>query len=299
MTKGLLKGGILRLKRYLKENKIDILVACGALYFPVSVLSCKMNRTRCYCWEHSNLQNKKDHPFQTLCRTLGAKNADKLITLTKVDKENYIKRYKISNVFQIYNPIDEKILKSVAEYKEDSKRIISVGRLSYVKNYGTMIEIAKDVLSMNPDWIWDIYGDGELRNELEIQIKRYGLEEKVNLKGQIKDMYNLYSEYSILVMTSYYEGFPMSLLEGMAFGIPLISFDVPTGPNEIIINGENGYLIKPFDIKEIVFKIDYLINNKSKRKEMSLTGKERIKYFRKNDSANKWKELFDNEFSKS
>lgn len=269
MTKGLLKGGIFKLQKYLKDNDIDVLIACGALYYPIAVLSCATTKTKCICWEHSNVQNASDHSFQQICRWIGAKKSDLVVTLTKYDKISYIEKYGISKIQQIYNPIDEQAFKHVRPYRSDSKKILSIGRLSYQKNFELLIDIAKEVLEANPGWTWDIYGEGELREELQRKINEYGLGKRVILKGQVNNIYELYNEYSMLVMTSRYEGFPMTLLEGMANGLPLISFDILTGPNEIIEHSINGYLIKPFNQEKMISSIKTLINNSQYRVEMS------------------------------
>jgi len=294
MTKGILRGGISKLRQYLKSNQIDILIACGALYYPISILSRNGLKTKCICWEHSNVQNSKDHSFQLLCRRFGAKYADVIVTLTQHDKRSYIKQYNVDNVVQIYNPIDEEVFNYTRDYNLNSKKLLSVGRLSYQKNFEALIDIARDLLIDDPMWTWDIYGEGELRDELQSKINKYGLEKQVQLKGQVHDLYRLYGDYSMLVMTSRYEGFPMSLLEGLANGLPLISFDVLTGPNEIIINGENGYLIEAFDLKMMASVIDKLINDSNKRYVLSQKGKEMCNKYKLSEIIVDWKHLFEN-----
>jgi Glycosyltransferase len=292
MTRGILYGGISKLRRYLKINNIDILIACGALYYPISILGCKGTKTKCLCWEHSNVQNSEDHSFQKICRKYGAKNADFIITLTKHDKKSYIDKYKVGNIMQIYNPIDSKIFDYLSEYKENSHKLVSVGRLTYQKNFSMLIDIAKEVLGNNPDWSWDIYGEGELRNELEEKIRAYNLEGRLRLKGQVNNLYELYNDYSMLIMTSLYEGFPMTLLEAMACGLPLISFDILTGPNEIIVDGDNGYLVKPFDINQIIILINSLIRDQQKRIDMSQNGKVICNKYKISSICNEWVNLF-------
>ncbi|MFJ5717804.1 glycosyltransferase family 4 protein [Neobacillus sp. NPDC093127] len=293
MTKGILNGGISKLRKYLLNNDIDILVACGALYYPITILSSIGTKTKTICWEHSNVRNSKDHSYQLLSRRIGAKKANKVVTLTKHDQKMYLEKYRNNNVIQIYNPIDEEIFKYIKKYKADSKKIISVGRFSYQKNFELLIDIANNVLHKNRDWTWDIYGDGELRNTLETKIKEYKLENQLFLKGSVNNLYKHYPDYAFLVMTSRYEGFPMSLLEGMAHGLPLISFDVLTGPNEIIRNGDNGFLIESFDKQQMISNISFLIDNQEERIKMSYFSKEICEQYKINEIVNQWKSLFE------
>ncbi len=293
MTKGILKNGIGKLRRYLKANDIDILIACGALYYPIAAFACINSKVKYICWEHSNVQNDKDHKFQIFSRYIGAKMANKVITLTNYDKNSYIKKYKIKNVKRIYNPIDNEVFKHKKVYKNNSNKILAVGRLTYQKNFDDLIEIAKIITEKYPSWKFDIYGEGELRESLQKKIYEYKLSENISLKGQVKNLYSLYNNYSMLVMTSRYEGFPMTLLEAMANGIPLISYDVLTGPNEIITDGENGYLVKAFDINKMVEKIISLIDDENKRKLLSDNCLLKCELYTLENIINEWRNVFE------
>lgn len=288
MTKLMLKGGVKKLKSFLTENKVDIIIACGALFYPICVEACKKIDTKCICWEHSNPEGNSDHKAQSISRRYGIKKADLNVVLTKSAKEIYEKKYNISNVVQIYNPIDEKALKYSKEYKCDSKKIISVGRLSYQKYFEKAIEVASKVLPLVPDWEWDIFGKGEELEGLQKLIQNYGLDCQVHLCGQVSDLYKRYNDYSFMVMTSRYEGFPMSLLEGSANSLPLISFDIPTGPNEIIVDNENGYLIKAFDTEKMAEKVRWLIEHEEVRIEMSKNSKQMSYKFSEGEIVNQW-----------
>ena len=118
-----------------------------------------------------------------------------------------------------------------------------------------------------------------------------GLSEQMHLRGQVNNLYERYRDYSIMVMTSRYEGFPMTLLEGSGNGLPLISFDVPTGPNEIIEDGVNGFLISAFDEEKMSEKIIMVMEDDVLRKKISLNSKELCLRFREEEIVNQWREL--------
>lgn len=292
MKKAMITGGAGQLRGYIKRNRIDILVACGALYFPLSILACLGLKSRCICWEHSNLQTIEDHAFQRICRWSGAMAADGVVLLTKRDYGRYIKKYKRKGVYQIYNPIDPAIFLEYANYQPDSKKIISAGRLSPPKNYETIIEIAGVVLNHFPEWQWDIYGEGELHQKLDRRIRERGLQGRLFLRGQRENLYALYKEYSFLVMTSLREGFPMVLLEAGASSLPLISFDIDTGPDEIIEDGKNGYLITAFDQDEMIRRIEALIQDRELRIAMAASSREHVKPFDLEGVLHEWREIF-------
>ena len=293
MKKAMTTGGIGKVRRYLKSNQIDVLVACGALYFPLSILACCGLKTRCVSWEHSNITTMDDHAFQRASRWFGAKFGDRVVLLTKKDQADHIGRYKNKGkADQIYNPIDPELYERQSFYSPDSRKIISAGRLTPPKNYGVLVDVATMVLREYPDWQWDIVGEGELRLELDQRIKNAGLEGRLLLKGQVQDLYDRYQEYSFLVLTSLREGFPMVLLEGAANGLPLVSFDIETGPNEIIMDGENGYLIEAFDQPAMIRRIKELIQSRELRLEMSGKSRERSKDFALDRILDQWKQVF-------
>lgn len=293
MKKAIVTGGIWKLRRYLIKNDIDIIIACGALYFPLTILARMGLKTRCICWEHSNIHTIKDHAFQGICRWSGAKAADAVVLLTKRDYASYIRKYKRKGVYQIYNPMDPAIFLENNQYQPDSKKIISAGRLSPPKNYDALIEIASVVLNHFPEWQWDIYGEGELHQELDRKIRERGLQDRLFLKGQRENLYALYKEYSFLVMTSLREGFPMVLLEAGTSFLPLISFNIDTGPDEIIEDGKNGYLITAFDQDEMIHRIEALIQDRELRIAMAASSREHVKPFDLAGILHQWQEIFD------
>lgn len=271
MAKAILfDNAVKKLSDILKANHIDVVVACGAIFFPLAILSAKRCGIKCCCWEHTNPQITSDYRFQGVARKMAVKFADKMVVLTKAAEQFY--RYELDikkeKIIQIYNPVS-KFAAVNDKYNKESKKIISVGRLSYPKNFSLLVDIAAEVLPKYPEWSWDIYGSGEEYDGLLKKIKSKGLEGRVNLMGQVNNLYERYGEYAFQVMTSRYEGFPMSLIEGAANKLPLVSFDIETGPKEIIEDGENGFLIEPENAPMMIKKIELLIENMPLREKMA------------------------------
>ena len=264
------KNEVGKLKTIIEDEKIDVIVACGALFYPIAIMAARAKKIKCICWEHTNPSVTNDYNFQGIARKYAVKKADKIVVLTKSAEKYYgsILGASSERLCQIYNPISENAGTSLS-YCLDSQKIISVGRLSYPKNFDLLIDIAAEVLPKYPDWTWDIFGSGEEYDSLLSKIKAKGLEGRVNLLGQVSDLYDRYPNYSFQVMTSRYEGFPMSLIEGMANRLPLISFDIETGPDEIIQDGVNGFLVPPENREEMADRVCRLIESPSLRKEFS------------------------------
>ncbi|MDX1766551.1 MAG: glycosyltransferase family 4 protein [Arenibacter troitsensis] len=292
-----LKKGIfiatMRLRKILKNEKIDLLITCGSLYGPLGVLSTRFLKTKTIYWDHSNFFENTSHQFKIESKKFTAFFADVVVPLTKRDKINYEKYTKAKLVYQIYNPIDSQLENLKHEYDKSSKRIISVGRLTDQKNFLLLVDVAKIVLNKHPDWKWDIYGSGPLEQKIKDKINDNKLNDSLFLKGQSNHLYSLYKEYSFMVMTSKYEGFPMTLLEGMSNKLPLISFDIETGPNEIIVENKNGFLVPSLSIPEMTSKIIELIENQEKRISFSKHNEKLIDSFNMNGITSRWISLFE------
>lgn len=92
-------------------------------------------------------------------------------------------------------------------------------------------------------------------------------------------------------MTSRYEGLPMVLLEAKANKLPIVSFDIDSGPSDIIRNNLDGYLIEPFDVEEMANKVNFLIESPEKRKIFSANSDVNLEKFSKKNIMNKWLNL--------
>lgn len=291
MTKAILTNGILKLCRYIQENQISVIVSCGVLYYPLGVICAKMCGIRSICWEHTNPEFTGDYKFQNFGRKLGARHSYANVLISQEAKQYYDLQFPRNNNVLIWNPAADELFDNIGQYNPDCRNIISVGRLSYPKNFTRLLKVAKKLSQREKDWHWDIYGDGEERQILEDTIDELELRNYVTLKGSVNDLYTRYHKYMAIVMTSRYEGFPMTLIEGAANGLPMIAFDVRTGPKEIIRNGENGFLINAKEDDEMVDAIVRLMHDKQLRIRMSKAAEESIQEFRLNNVLRLWNDL--------
>ena len=295
ITKNLIKISK-KLKKYLIKNQIDILLLITAGVNGVGILSTIGTNVKTIYCEHSNLENKTYGKKHILRQWIGAKFADIIVTLTERDKENFKKEFfiKEKRIESIPNWIENKNNSKDIIYNSNSKKIITVGRLEKVKGYDNLLNVAKIVNEKHPDWTWDICGGGSLYEELNTKIKEEKLENFLHLKGNVKNIEQIYKEYSFFVMTSYYEGLPLSLLEAQINNLPIISFDCPTGPSEIIENNQNGYLVNCYDVEQMAAKINDLIENKERRIEFSRKSNLNLKKYEKQEVLKKWNNLISN-----
>ena len=128
-TFNLLSGGIGRLSKIVRDNSVDVIIACGALYYPLVVCVAKLSRIKSVCWEHTNPEYGNDYKFQKYCRAIGAKHSDVNVLIAKDSVKYYCEKYRVDNNRLIYNPADELLFKKPVKYNTNSRKIVSVGRL--------------------------------------------------------------------------------------------------------------------------------------------------------------------------
>lgn len=171
------------------------------------------------------------------------------------------------------------------------KAIVNVGRLHPQKNQKLLIDAFALVEEKIPEYTLEIYGDGELKEELQSYIDKMGLADRVFLKGTSKQIHQLIYDASLFVLSSDYEGLPNTLLEAMALGIPSISTDCkPGGAREIIDNGING-LVTPIGGKEqLADAIMRLLTDNQTAKQMSEKAKSKMRGFSPSEIYARWEE---------
>jgi len=187
------------------------------------------------------------------------KKYDKVVLLTEEDKRD---RTYLRNTCVIPNTINcfgEKI----SSLK--NKKAISVGRLDINKNFKDQILIWEEVVKTHPAWTLHIYGEGPERENLQNLISVKNLERNVFLEGVTTKIEEKYRESSFFIFTSVAEGFGMVLVEAMQCGLPVISFNCPCGPADIIEDGKNGFLVNTGDLHTFKKRSIDLIENEKLR----------------------------------
>lgn len=171
--------------------------------------------------------------------------------------------YKSNNVVVIPNPV------SIPDEKASllNKKVVAAGRIAPVKGFDKLIEAWKKVHAVVPEWELHFYGEDYLgtQKQLETLIRDYNLEKVIYFKGSSSNMVETFMDYSVYAMSSETECFPMVLLEALSVGLPIVSFDCPNGPRNIITNKEDGLLVENQSIEDLTEKILFLIENENKR----------------------------------
>ena len=174
----------------------------------------------------------------------------------------------------------------------ESKQVLMVARYNDAKGYEYLVEAWQSVHERHPDWTLNVYGSGELHDDVVRWIQERHLSGSMILHDPVDNIMDKYLESSIFVMSSRYEAFPMVLLEAMACGVPCVSFDCPYGPRNIIRSGEDGLLVDYLNSQALADSICRLIEDEPLRKKFGAKARQNIQRFSQDAIMHQWDELF-------
>lgn len=175
-----------------------------------------------------------------------------------------------------------------------NKRVIAVGRLDYQKGFDRLIQAWELVQYTGKftDWKLDIFGQGEWREMLQQMIDKAELQNTVCLNRPTKQIGEEYVKSDMLVMSSNYEGFPMVMIEAMACGLPVVSFDYKCGPKDIIQTGINGLLVPNGDIQALADAMMKVMEDEAYRKMLSQNARKVVDTYSEQAVMSQWIRLF-------
>lgn len=212
---------------------------------------------------------------------------DRLVVLTSDAASEWPE---ITNITMIPDPLPIKVSNCSPL---SAKRVITIGRYSYEKGYDLLLRVWSIVEKKCSDWQLDVFAMGDptpyvkIMDELSIDKKR------CHLNSSVVDVESEYINSSILVQPSRTEGFGLVLVEAMACGLPVISFDCENGPRSIITEGEDGFLVNPYDVDSFAERLVQLMNDNEQRYKMGEKGQRKSQLYQIDSVGRQWKQLFD------
>ncbi|MCM1531742.1 MAG: glycosyltransferase family 4 protein [Bacteroides sp.] len=280
-------GNVIHVRRFFKSHHYDYIVSQS---FPNTALlylagTCMKNVLAVehvkYDYYNNLLKSFRLHVY---------KKTAKVVVLTNNDKECYDRYLPPTQTIQIPNPV------VVPEYRQsplNKKQAVAIGRLQYQKGFDTLTDVYEIVHQKHPEWIVNIYGNGNYRKQIEKHIKAKGLENVVILKGRTDNVPAVMEESAFFILSSRFEGFGMVIAEAMSQGLPVVSFNCPTGPADIVKNDFNGILVENQNVEKMADAICYMIENPEERKRMGKNALSTAKCFGGDIIASQWIQLFD------
>jgi len=216
------------------------------------------------------------------------KKFDKIVVLTQEDKDTNWQGWK--NIAVMPNPV---AFKCATPSSLTEKTVVSAGRLHHVKNFSSLIKSFGLVVKNHPDWVLKIYGNGEEAQALQGLIKEMNLQNNVFLMGFTNSIPEVLCQSSIFAFSSSVEGFALVLVEAMECGLPVVSYQCPCGPKDIITDGKDGFLVPVNDKQKMAECICDLIDDVNLRKRMSESARMKAQNYQVEAIAHQWMKLFE------
>lgn len=217
---------------------------------------------------------------------------DALAVLTVGDERDFGELLAGSNtrVIRISNPLPEE---PVVRADLDRKQVIAAGNYMLPKGFDLLVRAFEEVVHRHPDWQLRVYGDGPQNARLQRQARAAKLHNHVLFMGRTDQLNEEFARSSIFVLSSREEGFGMVIIEAMAVGLPVVSFDCPRGPSDIITDGVDGTLVPAKDTDALAMAILDLIENPDKRRAYSAAALRTVKSYESDAIAQIWRRTFD------
>ena len=291
-----------KIEKKIKNEKYDIVIDYSSNLLKYDNFDIKIP---VFAWIHFSLTFGEKLTLEKIKKYKKQyKKYSKIFAITRVMKEEFINKVGIDEkkVDLVYNPIDLKLIEKKAENVEKKYE-------NYLKQ-DYFLQVSRLTQQKQPEHLVDIYyklkqagikeklyfiGDGEKKEIIKQKIKEYNLENDIILLGQIENPYPFFKNAKLFVHTAKYEGLPTVLLESLALGTPVVSYDCPTGPRDILgKNSEYGELISLNDKDMFVEKVLELMNSKEKYEKYKKLSLIRANDFSMENNKVKLKELIEN-----
>lgn len=292
--KGFDMGTILRFNKLLKEHKPDV-VHTHTIVDRYTIIPCIINRIK-----------RKIHTVHSVAdKEIGSSFARKImyfayhfckvvpVGVSSTVTASVKKEYKLKDVLTIYNGIDtERYSKKTGRDRTENYVFINVARMSSVKNQILLLKAFKLAYQKNKKIKLLLVGDGPMRSELEEFINKDGLHGVVKMVGRCNDVENQLKKADCFVLTSKYEGLPMSVLEAMSCGLPIVSTNVG-GISDVVVDNHNGFLCSG-DERMISSKMLEIAGSKEKQKAFSKNSLNMSKKYDLKKMVKEYERLYEN-----
>jgi glycosyltransferase involved in cell wall biosynthesis len=170
--------------------------------------------------------------------------------------------------------------------------VIAAGRLVPQKGFDLLIEAFAQVVRAHPEWRLRIFGTGPRKTQLAGLIDQHGLGEHVTLPGRTDRLEKELAESSVYVLSSRFEGLPMVMIEAMTHALPVVAFDCPTGPKDVLTDGVNGVLVPPRDVDGLAAALNRMIGDRELRVRMGKAAATASRAYGPETVMPLWEDLF-------
>ena len=252
---------IIELRKYIKRNKIDIIIAFSNYNIMETVISCLfLKNVKIIGSERNDPAQIERKILTNTLRKILYNFVDYFVFQTEDAKKYFSKKIQDRSKI-IMNPVNEKIPAPYFGIRE--KTIITFCRLEPQKNLHMLLDAFEIFFTMNNKYNLKIYGEGSQKKELEEYASKLSSKNNIHFFPFTNDIYDIAKKCSLFVLPSNYEGMSNSMIEALCMGIPTIVTDCPCGGAKMIIeNGKNGFLIPVGDTKKLYETMHYILSHR-------------------------------------
>jgi len=282
-------GTVQGIRAYLRRHGIAVLVEVDPLLTLFTLPACLGLNVRRVAWEHCNYDQDLGLPLRRLARRLSARTCHRIVVLTELDREKWVRALGCRNVDVIPNALAFPLPAEPAP--RTSRTAIAVGRLTEVKGFDVLLRAWVPVARAFPQWQLRIVGSGELLGALTQLRDMLGLQEWVRFEPARPDIETVYREASLICLSSRYEGFPLVLVEAMAYGLPIVATNCETGVRAMLTHGENAQIGPVDDPSALARGIASVIANPELAQRLSAAGRRHVHRYEAGEIAARWERL--------
>lgn len=225
-----------------------------------------------HCWAYTEGVTPARRAVYKLAERFAAPLASRIITVSDFDRRSAIQAGvgKNGQLITVWNGIRNTVHEIKEERVGQPVRLITVARLDNQKNHAGLFQAL--AMLENTNWVLDIIGEGPLEASLQAMAVSLGIDKQVNFMGFRKDVPQLLATAQAFILVSHWEGLPLSILEAMQSGLPVIASDVG-GVNEALVDGETGFLVPRDDVTALRDRIAQLLEDQALRTRMGQAGR--------------------------
>jgi len=282
---------IWKIRKFLLENEVDTLIVVDSISSFFTVPATLGLKIKHICWEHFNLSTNLGSVFRDIGRILAVLFCDHIVTLTPSDEKMWKDRFKsVSSNKIIYIPNPNSFKSNHFYPSIESRSILAIGRLSQEKGFDLLLKAWALIVNKN-NWKLKIVGSGEELENLHQLACNLSIQSSVIFEPANVNVQQFYESATFLCLPSRIEGFGLVIVEAQTFGLPVIAFNIETGPKELIRNN-TGFLVEPYNTKAFAEKIyEYMNISQYTLTSMSEKCKENVKRFDSVNIVESWKRI--------